>query len=98
MPARGRELMNVSVQWRNKYESEMLKGRMTAEFHGVISAPLALWTRRRTSNPKIAGSSPAGGVLCFEGVLPHRRICLYFPKQRLRLRVLYTFSRNDVYV
>ena len=30
-------------------------------------APLASWTRRRTSNPKIAGSSPAGGA-CMAGL------------------------------
>jgi hypothetical protein len=31
------------------------------------TAPLAWWTRRRASNPKIAGSSPAGRVLCIRG-------------------------------
>ena len=37
--------------------------------------PLAWWTRRQISNPKIAGSSPAGGDLA--GGMPFLRVCEY---------------------
>ena len=36
--------------------------RMGRSVRAHASAPLAYWTRRRSSNPKIAGSSPAGGA------------------------------------
>ena len=38
--------------------------REVQPFAGVAAAPLAQWIARWTSNPKVAGSSPAGGSVC----------------------------------